>query len=115
MSEQPVKMQGGDRPWVILEDGAVGRQSGGVVVIDGDALTKGDTADLEWARQLAAGVGLTDFVAACDARLNAARGTWPLTSAERVAFADWRYEAGNGDTILGFRDWVEHRDELDGA
>jgi hypothetical protein len=23
---------------------------------------------------------------------------------------DWRYEVANGDTLLGFRDWVDARD-----
>jgi hypothetical protein len=28
---------------------------------------------------------------------------WPLS--------DWRYEVGNGDTILGYTDWVAHQKE----
>lgn len=37
--------------------------------------------------------------------------TWPENDSEREAFDDWRHEAGNGDTLLGFRDWITHRDE----
>lgn len=39
--------------------------------------------------------------------------TWPETDQERADFTDWQYEVGNGDTILGFRDWITHRDEAD--
>ncbi len=35
---------------------------------------------------------------------------WPENDAEREAYADWRYEANNGDTHEGFRDWYEGRE-----
>jgi hypothetical protein len=31
--------------------------------------------------------------------------TWPVE--------DWRYEIANGDTLLGYADWVEHQKEMD--
>lgn len=34
--------------------------------------------------------------------------TWPETTEERNRFADWQYEVANADTVLGFRDWVDH-------
>lgn len=37
--------------------------------------------------------------------------TWPENAQERSDFSDWQYEAANGDTVLGFRDWVTHRNE----
>lgn len=37
--------------------------------------------------------------------------TWPETEAERVAYVDWQYEVHNGDTVLGFRDWLNHKKE----
>ena len=33
--------------------------------------------------------------------------TWPETEAEKYAFTDWQYEVGNGDTLRGFRDWLD--------
>ena len=27
------------------------------------------------------------------------------------AYADWKYECSNGDTLLGFREWQEHKAE----
>lgn len=41
--------------------------------------------------------------------------TWPDTEQEKVAYVDWQYEAGNGDTILGFRDWLAHRADAEAA
>lgn len=38
--------------------------------------------------------------------------TWPENAQERSDFSDWQYEVSNGDTVLGFRDWVAHRNEL---
>lgn len=35
---------------------------------------------------------------------------WPQSDQERINFVDWQYEAGNGGTVLGFRDWVSHRE-----
>lgn len=37
--------------------------------------------------------------------------TWPETDEERERYTDWQYEVGNGETILGFRDWITHADE----
>lgn len=34
--------------------------------------------------------------------------TWPETAEERARYSDWQYEVANGDTILGFRDWMDH-------
>lgn len=44
-----------------------------------------------------------------DAQTSAA--TWPEDDDERAAFGDWQYEVANSDTLLGFRDWITHRDE----
>lgn len=32
--------------------------------------------------------------------------TWPNDPTENASFKDWQYEVANGDTILGFRDWL---------
>jgi hypothetical protein len=37
--------------------------------------------------------------------------TWPENDAEREAYADWQYEVTNGDTLLGFREWLTHRED----
>ena len=51
-----------------------------------------------------------DLVAVSEAAPQApARPTWPETDAERAAYAAWQYEVGNGDTVLGFRDWVANQ------
>ena len=34
------------------------------------------------------------------------RKTWPTSPAEELAFKDWQYEVANGDTVLGFREWL---------
>lgn len=39
--------------------------------------------------------------------------TWPENEDERNDFCDWQFEVGNGDTLLGFRDWMSHRDEAE--
>lgn len=39
--------------------------------------------------------------------------TWPRTAAERNSYHDWRYEVANGDTVLGFRDWLTNQKEND--
>lgn len=39
--------------------------------------------------------------------------TWPENAQERNDFSDWQYEVTNGDTVLGFRDWIMHRDEAE--
>jgi len=28
---------------------------------------------------------------------------------------DWQYEVANGDTVLGFQEWMEHKQETDEA
>jgi hypothetical protein len=38
-------------------------------------------------------------------------GTWPASDDEREDFADWQADVSSGDTVLGYRDWVSHRDE----
>lgn len=37
--------------------------------------------------------------------------TWPENAQERSDFSDWQYEVANSDTVLGFRDWIAHRNE----
>lgn len=32
--------------------------------------------------------------------------TWPRDDHERELFTDWQYEVANGDTLMGFRDWM---------
>ena len=39
--------------------------------------------------------------------------TWPETDPERDAFTDWQYEVSQGDTVLGFRDWLAAEKERD--
>ena len=34
------------------------------------------------------------------------QGTWPTTDAERAAYVDWQRQAADGDTHIGFRDWL---------
>ena len=34
---------------------------------------------------------------------------------EEYSQQDWRYEVGNGDTVLGFEEWLEHKKEADGG
>lgn len=36
---------------------------------------------------------------------------WDLTREEPDAYADWKYEVGNGDTLLGFADWLKAKRE----
>lgn len=31
--------------------------------------------------------------------------------AEHPLYGDWQYEVTNGDTCLGFREWLEHKEE----
>lgn len=33
--------------------------------------------------------------------------TWPQTDEEKAALSDWQDYVGNGDTLLGFRDWYD--------
>ena len=37
-----------------------------------------------------------------------------LTKPSEDDIRDWKYEVSNNDTVLGLRDWIEHRDEADG-
>lgn len=37
--------------------------------------------------------------------------TWPTTDEDRVEFVDWQYEVGNGDTVLGFREWQRTKED----
>lgn len=37
--------------------------------------------------------------------------TWPRDKEEREQFKDWCAEAGAGNTILGFRDWIANQRE----
>ena len=34
---------------------------------------------------------------------------------EEYSQQDWRYEVVNGDTVLGFEEWAEHKKEADGG
>jgi hypothetical protein len=36
---------------------------------------------------------------------------WDLTREEPDAYADWKYEVNNGDTLLGFSDWLAVKTE----
>lgn len=38
---------------------------------------------------------------------------WPDNDEERIRFVDWQYEVGNGDTVLGFRDWLTAKEDED--
>jgi hypothetical protein len=35
--------------------------------------------------------------------------SWTKDAADRELFDEWRHEAGEGDTRLGFEDWKKHR------
>jgi hypothetical protein len=39
--------------------------------------------------------------------------TWPENDAERDAFMDWQYQVVQGETVLGFRDWLVAEKERD--
>ena len=41
--------------------------------------------------------------------------TWPESPEEQVDYVDWQYEVANGDTVLGFRDWIVNREEMEGG
>lgn len=41
--------------------------------------------------------------------------TWPVTRYEETMFSDWQDAVGNGDTFLGFRDFLTQQEEVDGA
>ena len=38
---------------------------------------------------------------------------WPDYEEEEYTEVDWRYEVANGDTTLGFAEWVKHKKEAD--
>lgn len=38
---------------------------------------------------------------------------WPTTDRERVKYADWQGEVGDGNTHLGFRAWLAWLDQSD--
>lgn len=35
----------------------------------------------------------------------------PWKSDETYPITDWQYEVANGDTVLGYRDWLDHQRE----
>jgi len=37
-----------------------------------------------------------------------------LQKRDRYPESDWRYEVANGDTLLGYEEWLDHRDEDEG-
>jgi len=39
------------------------------------------------------------------------RRGFPVAEDEMDAYLDWKYEVGNGDTLLGFREWQENKAE----
>lgn len=36
---------------------------------------------------------------------------WDLTRDEPDAYADWKFEVSNGDTLRGFHDWFKAKQE----
>lgn len=36
-----------------------------------------------------------------------------MTTTDKHPVADWQYEVANGDTRLGYADWVAHQQEYD--
>ena len=40
-----------------------------------------------------------------------AENPWDLTREAPGSYEDWQYEVGNGDTLLGFADWFQHKKE----
>ncbi|MCD6056507.1 MAG: hypothetical protein K0Q89_37 [Thermomicrobiales bacterium] len=36
-----------------------------------------------------------------------------MTEHDDYTLADWQYEVANGDTVLGYTEWVEHKLEAD--
>lgn len=36
---------------------------------------------------------------------------WPVTDDEKIAFVDWQADVAEGNTTLGFRDWITHQIE----
>lgn len=37
-----------------------------------------------------------------------------MSDEEMYPVSDWKYEVANGDTLLGYAEWVEHQKEADG-
>jgi hypothetical protein len=37
----------------------------------------------------------------------------PEEESKKYPKSDWQYEVKNGDTVLGYKEWVEHRIESD--
>lgn len=40
---------------------------------------------------------------------DSAKSTWDLTRDHPDTYADWKYEVSNDDTVLGFKEYLEHR------
>lgn len=38
--------------------------------------------------------------------------SWPITLSERFEFVEWQADVAEGNTFLGFRDWVDHQEGL---
>lgn len=38
------------------------------------------------------------------------RAVWPANDEERASFRDWKLEVSNGDTAIGFRDWLANQE-----
>jgi hypothetical protein len=36
-----------------------------------------------------------------------------VTNEERYPKGDWQYDVANGDTVLGYADWLAHNIEID--
>lgn len=38
--------------------------------------------------------------------------TWPKTDAELIMYHTWISEVREGNTIMGYRDWMAHQEEM---
>lgn len=45
--------------------------------------------------------------------VNIVNHTYNPPEHKKYTVEDWKYEVCNGDTRLGYREWVEHRMELE--
>lgn len=41
------------------------------------------------------------------------RSTVDLSQPDRFLLKDWQYEVANGDTLLGYAEWVKHQTEAE--
>lgn len=91
----------------------VGVDGQSLVYVANNRVGMGVVAHGSLTRTVAVGLWIDGFQAgkAFFESRNSDRPKWPVNDEERAQFQEWTHDVGEGNTHLGFRDWLDNQDD----